>query len=255
MEESVNQEQAILREEVSEALRGEPITSPPKHLMEGRRSYRCVTASPAGLVRLLAENYIPSGYSFYVSGVIPESKDPRRTDDRLVAKYELAISSSVRCRRRQAGEGAIQYLRLGHSFVLLATEDACRFFRPAGEGGESVRDRETGAELAICDFRKRGLAVGDYLVRERQGHPLVSIAPSEYSKLKDVFLRRALREPAPRIADRIRSLPLEPYAPVREQLLLILAAVNRARKTAGLPLVPRSAVRTKRRRVTAYETN
>lgn len=246
-------QQQLCEEEVSTALRGEPITSLPKRAPRRARAYRCEVSSAAGLVRLLAENYIPNGYRFYVSGVIPAHKKASRTDARIIAKYGLAISSSERCRRRQAGEGAIQYLRLGRFFVLLATADAGRFHALASCGvGESVVDPVTGEELAIRAFRRRGLLVGGYLVCERNGHPSVSISPSEYSRLKAELLRRALRESEGRLTARFRTIPYEPYAPIRQQLFRLRAAVNRVRLAAGLRLVPRTAVRTRRKVVPAY---
>jgi hypothetical protein len=50
-----------------------------------------------------------------------------------------------------------------------------------------------------------------------------------------------------------KALPFEPYAPVRSQLLCILRAVNRARAAAGLPEVPRTCLRLRRRVVRPFE--
>jgi hypothetical protein len=40
-----------------------------------------------------------------------------------------------------------------------------------------------------------------------------------------------------------RTMPFEPYAPVRDQIRILLRAVNRKRKVAGLELVPWDAPR------------
>ena len=50
-----------------------------------------------------------------------------------------------------------------------------------------------------------------------------------------------------------RRWPYEPYAPIRQQTFIILNQVNRARKAAGLELVPTSCVRIKRRIYRPFE--
>ncbi|MCA9173526.1 MAG: hypothetical protein KDB14_03485, partial [Planctomycetales bacterium] len=49
------------------------------------------------------------------------------------------------------------------------------------------------------------------------------------------------------------NLPFEPYAPVRRQLLNIVRAVNRERKTAGFSRIPCDAIRFKRRILKPFE--
>ena len=56
-------------------------------------AYRCEAPTIAGFVQQLAVSYVANGYWFYVTGVIPEEKDPRRVDEKLISKYELAISN------------------------------------------------------------------------------------------------------------------------------------------------------------------
>jgi len=43
----------------------------------------------------------------------------------------------------------------------------------------------------------------------------------------------AVRRPAETLADEFRMIPFEPYAPVRQQLLNLLRAVNRVRMETG----------------------
>jgi hypothetical protein len=50
-----------------------------------------------------------------------------------------------------------------------------------------------------------------------------------------------------------QTLPFEPYAPVRIQLLVLLKAVNRARAAAGLELLPKAALRLRRSPVRPFE--
>ena len=50
----------------------------------------------------------------------------------------------------------------------------------------------------------------------------------------------------------LRAIPFEPFAPVRDQFRIILRAVNRARKTAGLEVVPWNAIRLYRKPVYVF---
>ena len=55
-------------------------------------SHLCETTSVEGLVQLLACNFLPHGYWFYVTGVVPPAKDPRTVDTKLVEKYRIDLS-------------------------------------------------------------------------------------------------------------------------------------------------------------------
>ena len=109
--------------------------------------YRCVATSIEGFVQQLAVGYVAHGYWFYVSGWIPEDKDPRKTDAKLIERYGVAVSKWTRCRNKKAGLASVQYLRHGRSFVLLATHGQHPFF--VQEPG--FRDiREKPVEFAGC---------------------------------------------------------------------------------------------------------
>ena len=51
--------------------------------------YRCEATSPTGFVQQLASGYLPHGYWFYVPGCIPEHKDARAVDGKLLDKYGI----------------------------------------------------------------------------------------------------------------------------------------------------------------------
>ncbi len=72
--------------------------------------YRCEATSPVGFVQQLVSCYLPHGYWFYVSGCIPEHKDPRSVDEKLLAKYGISLSRSSRARRKRVGIANIHYL-------------------------------------------------------------------------------------------------------------------------------------------------
>jgi hypothetical protein len=195
-------------------------------------SYRCEAASLAGFIQQLAVSYVVHGYFFYVRGQVPEGKDPLAVDRKLVERYGIAISKWTRARRKGKGIAGVQYIRWRRVFVLIATHGEHSFF-----------DEE---RANIRDLRRVPLKVGGYALSFRGGHAHVRIEREEYAKLKARFQERALCDRDHLLAREFGTLPFEPYAPVRRQLLGLLTAVNRIRKRAGLPMVPIEALRLRR---------
>ena len=99
--------------------------------------YRCVATSVAGFVQQLVSCYLPHGYWFYVSGVVPLDKKPRAVDRKLLAKYGIGVSRSSRARRKAVGIANVHYLRYQRRFLLLATHGFHPFF---DEEQKSIRD-------------------------------------------------------------------------------------------------------------------
>src|SRR5437016_1351411 len=132
--------------------------------------YRCEATSVAGFIQQLAVSYVGRGYFFYVTGEIPERKDPRAVDEKLIAKYGLAIGKTSRARRKAAGFANVQYLRYRRIFVLLATPGKHAFFE---EEREFIRDA-----------RKAPIKFGGYSISYRSGHPHVRIEQNHYLSLK-----------------------------------------------------------------------
>ena len=194
--------------------------------------YRCETTSVPAFIQQLAVCYVGRGYLFYVTGRVPERKDPRQVDAKLIARYGIDVSPAERCRRKQAGWGNAQYLRHGRFFALLCTH-----------GDHPLREGERG----LRDVRRVSLKYGGYEVTCRGGHPRVSIERGEYRRRKAHFVELAARRTAEELAKALGNLPFEPYAPVRRQLLAILRAVNAVRASQGLPGVEKSCLRLRRR--------
>lgn len=201
--------------------------------------YRCVATSVEGFIQQLAVSYIANGYYFYVQGRIPEGKDPAAVDGKLVRGYSVGISKWARARRKLAGTASMQYLRHDRVFVLLATHGEHVFF-----------EREKGQ---VRDCRRRPIKYAGYSVSYRGGHAHVRIEQNEYNRLKSYLLEVGLHRRTDLVAEVLRRLPFEPYAPVRRQLLNILRAVNRLRKLRGFEPVPFDALRLKRRVVRPFE--
>lgn len=209
----------------------------------GQISYQCVASSVAGFLQQLAVAYLGHGYWFYVTGHVPAGKDPAAVDEKLLRKYEVAISKWARARRKRAALANVHYLRHDRFFVLLASRGRHAFF----EG-----------EAHFKDAREEPIRFGGYSISVKKGvdgrlHPSVRLHPETYRELRDYFVDRATRRPVEVLAGELRRLPFEPYAPVRRQLLNILRALNRARSVAGLEAVPVSALRLSRKGVKPFE--
>jgi hypothetical protein len=201
--------------------------------------YRSEATSVEGFVQQLAVAYLGNGYWFYVVGEVPEGKDPRRVDEKLIARYQIDLSKWARARRKRAGQANLQYLRYGRLFILLATHGQHAFFV---EEVSSIRDA-----------RKTPIRFRGYSISYRGGHPHVRIDQEEYKRLKACFLELALHRSAERLGSELARLPFEPYAPIRQQMLAVLRAINRERKRAGFELVPRSCFRFVRRVCRPFE--
>jgi len=206
-------------------------------------AYRWVATSVAGLVQQLAVSYIAHGYLFYVAGRIPEGKDPARTDAKLIAQYGLGVSKWTRARQRKRGQASVQYLRHDRFFVLVATHGEHPFF--AGEGKR------------IRDFRRQPLHFHGYSLGCRKGrdgrwHASVRIAREPFAELKQRFGALAVHRSVEELGQEFRRLAFEPYAPVRDQLRILLRAVNRRRHAAGLEELPLAALPWHRRPVKPF---
>jgi hypothetical protein len=172
-------------------------------------------------------------------GEVPPGKDPAAVDRKLLGRYDIECSRWARARRKRAGGANLQYLRHERFFVLLATHGQHRFF-------EDERAN-------IVDLRRTPLRLAGYAVSFRQGHAHVRLDLERYRELKAYFLERATHRSAGALAEELRALPFEPYAPVRRQLFIILRAVNRARRAAGFQPIPWTVLRLRRRIVRPFD--
>lgn len=205
--------------------------------------YRCVATSEAGFVQQLAVAYVNHGYWFYVTGCVPGHKQPELIDQKLIEKYDVAISKWARARRKRQGLANVHYLRHADFFVLIATKGVHRFF-------EEER-------TVIRDVRRQPIRFAGYSIGYKQGadgkwHASVRIHPVEYNLLKDYCLELASQRTTLELGHAFERVPFEPYAPVRRQLLNILRAVNHARRLAGCEPVPCACLRLRRRPVSPF---
>ncbi|BDC49810.1 hypothetical protein F183_A21260 [Bryobacterales bacterium F-183] len=201
--------------------------------------YRCEAANVTGFIQQLAVAYVTRGYFYYVLGQVPEGKDPRHVDEKLVRKYGIEMNKGARCRRKALGYANLQYVRYKRSFVLLATEGKHEFFQ--SEAGQ------------VRDVREMPIKLFGYSVSHRNGRTCVRIEQRLYLGLKARMAEQSVHRPLPWFQSAFRSFGFEPYAPVRSQLHCILRAVNRRRKVAQLELVPSTSIRTVRKIVSPFE--
>ena len=215
--------------------------------------YRAEATSIEGFVQQIACCYLRHGYWFYVAGWIPQGKDPKAVDEKLIAKYGIAISESTRARRKKAGHANLQYIRHEQFFVILATKGEHRFFT---EEGSRVRDiRRVPVKYAgySISYRRGG--------RTRDGQPdskwhsHVEIDRRQLLDLKAWLTEHAGKATTAELAKAIYSLPVESYAPVRRQLLVMLRAVNQVRKVAGKRPLPTEILPLRRRVVSPFQQN
>jgi hypothetical protein len=210
--------------------------------MAKRYTYQYEATTSGGFVQQLAVAYLGHGYWFYVTGHVPEGKDPAAVDQKLLAKYEVWVSKWARARRKAAGLANCQYLRHDRFFVLLASHGEHPFF----EGEEHFKDA-----------REEPIKFGGYSISAKRGsdgkwHPSVRIHPETYRELKAYFVGLATHRTVETLSYELRRIPFEPYGPVKVQLLSLLRAVNRTRKTAGLEPVPPSALQLSRKPVRPF---
>jgi hypothetical protein len=80
----------------------------------------------------------------------------------------------------------------------------------------------------------------------------VRIATAQYKELVEAFLNSALTSSGETLAARFKSLPFEPYGPVKVQLRRLLQRVNEVRRSAGLSRIDPGVLRTKRRAIRPF---
>ena len=202
-----------------------------------KRGYLCEAISSKAFIQQLAVAYVPHGYWFYVTGCIPERKDPSEIDSKLIEKYGINLSRSMRTYRKKQGHANVHYLRHRQFFVLIATKGMHRLF---------------AEEMDLKDIRKYPLKYAGYSVSFRGGHSSVRIEMAEYKCLKSYFLDLATRRSRDVLEEEFRTIGFEPYSPIRKQLLYVLGAVNRARKTAGYEEVRVGCLGMRRRTVKVF---
>jgi hypothetical protein len=216
----------------------------------GSMQYRCIASSPEGLVQQVAVSYLRHGYWFYVTGRIKPGKDPLAIDQKLIDKYQIALSERYRADRKRRGLANMQYIRFRDWFLLLATEGHHQFKQEERNQIQDCRRVPIKFEGYSISYRRSGVTPpgGD----SPKWHASVRIDRPTYVQLKTFFLGRACHRSVENLAADFARVPYARYAPVRRQLLTILRATNDARARLGFEPVPHSALRLRRQIVQPF---
>jgi hypothetical protein len=209
--------------------------------------YHCVTSSIDGFVHRLALDYVQYGFFFYVAGSVPEGMDPKVIERDIISLYKINVSRWTRFRRAKRGLGSVHYLRFERFYVIIANQ---------GEHLFRERERQRIKDIREVPVHFAGYSIGYKRAKGGQSwHPSVRIERNQYRVLKTEFLRTVTHLSVKQIIRAFRSLPFEPFAPVRWQNVDLLHMVNDKRKTASLPLVPVRALRFLRRPVKRFDNS
>lgn len=219
-------------------------------------NYNCAAGSLSGFVQMLACNYLPHRYWFYVTGHVPDAKQPLFVDQKLIEKYGIDRSRSSRARRKAAGLANVHYLRHRRFFVLLATHGHHEFFEE---------------ESRVRDARRLPIRYGGYSISVQQGGYLRKESPDApaekdpqlrvrvqidrlyFRELRAYFSAAARCLSTEQLIQEFKTIGFEPYAPVRQQLLNLLRIVNWERKLRGLGPLDPNVIRYRRRIVRPFE--
>lgn len=219
--------------------------------------YRYEATSVTGFVQQLGCNYLPHGYWFYVTGRVPDGKDPALVDRKLMDRYGVGLSRQQRARRKAAGQANVHYLRHEQFWVLIATHGQHQFF---AEEAKAIRDARSipiqyaGYSLSVkrghflkkMDDQETATPDGRYRVR-------IQIGRERYRDIKAGILDIATRRTAEELGWEFWNMPYEPYAPIRRQWLNLLRLVNERRGTAGLDKLSPEILRYRRKIVKPFE--
>jgi hypothetical protein len=213
--------------------------------------YRCVASSPEGLVQQVAVSYLRHGYWFYVTGRIKPGKDAAAIDRKLIAKYQIASGERERADRKRRGLANMQYIRFQNWFLLLATEGHHPFKQEERKQLRDCRRAPIKFEGYSISYRRSGLTPKGGA--SPKWHARVAIDPPTYKQLKTFFLDRACHRSPDNLAADFARVPYARYAPVRQQLLTILRAVNAARARMGYDPLPHSVLKLRRQIVRPFD--
>ena len=219
--------------------------------------YRHVTTSKEGFVQMLASNYLPHGYFFYITGRIPDGKDPQTIDEKLLSKYGIELSRQQRARRKQQGFANLHYVRYENFFVILATHGKHPFFAAEAASVRDIRKFPLHFEGYALTIRR-----GDFLRREPdeeaaspdgRNRVRVTINREAYRNLRGHLLEIATHRSAEKLRWEFWNPPFEPYAPIRKQLLNLLRLVNSRRVAQGYEKLTPDCIRYRRNIVKPFE--
>ncbi|MFO0979103.1 MAG: hypothetical protein U0996_22020 [Planctomycetaceae bacterium] len=218
-------------------------------------TYRYEAQSPEAVVQLIAASYLRHGFYWYVTGSIPNGKDPGKIDRKLIAKYGIEVSEWQRRSRKQRGVANAHYLRYQRWFILMVSEGHHALKQPSAKGGEGEHLRDCRRNPIrfhgySISYRRAGVTPAGVALPKWHAH--VRLDDYTYQVLKDRFLNLAMHRSAETLASEFARIPFARYAPIRRQLLNILRAVNERRKQQNFEVIPHAALKLRRTPVPVF---
>jgi hypothetical protein len=171
-------------------------------------------------LRRIAINYLRYGYYRWVLRVIPRDRDLTQIDTKLIQIYGVTLCRTTRMRQRRRGLAVVQYVRWGHTFILLATE-----------GSHQQFDR-----LRSFDTRDTPIVISAYTLGVRSSRVMVEVRHRAWQAVTNRIHRQALYDRSI-VEASIATLPFYRFPGVIRQMRDLVKAVNLRRRVAGLPLV------------------
>ncbi len=173
--------------------------------------------------------YINHGYGRYIFREIPEGRDLKKMDDKLVKVYGVTSDRMKRCRSNKKGAAKIMYFRFGRKFVLLASE-----------GGPNEQNREFFKGVNHR-FSKRPLHYRGYSIGIKDNKANVMIVPERFLTIKNYGQSIALHN-TEKVQAWFQGLTPFRFRGINKQKLRLLKDINKQRKKKGLTLIhPKSA--------------
>lgn len=215
--------------------------------MKSADEYEYIATSRIGFVQQVVQNYVRYGYVYHKSFEIPEGKDPRVIDERILNKYDIRKTDAQRYYNKNVlKQGNIQYIRFGNSALLLGTKGPHKWKDkdPRVGEGRDILDCSRGEPIYFQGYSiyyQRGQHVPYRCKKNKQGpkekdtgmRVRVQICREAYRELKWDFLELARKRRDDWLAGKFMRVPFEPYGPVFKQLNEIRFAVNQKRKRMG----------------------
>ena len=172
-------------------------------------AYRCVATSVAGFIQQLAVGYVARGYYFYVTGRIPDHKDPAKTDQKIIGQYGIGISKRDRRVERK------------RDWLMSITSDMDAFFvlmANHGEQGFFAAEATQLRDVRVAPIHFMGYSIGCRRGRHMGVPCRRSIHQERLQELKVRFKQAAVHRSVEELCRALHAVPYEPYAPVRDQM-------------------------------------
>lgn len=217
--------------------------------------YRYLPESPDGVVQLIAASYLRHGFYWYVTGRVPEGKDARIIDQKIMEKYGIQISEWQRAQRKKRGLANAHYIRFQNWFIILVSQGHHQIKKPAKLGGdlENLKDcRRAPIRFEGYSISYRRSGISEPGAGGPKWHAHVRIDATTYGELTAYFESIAVHRSGENLAFEFSRLKFARFAPVRRQLLNLLRQVNRMRSQAGFEELASSCLRLKRTPITVF---